>query len=352
MKLLKKIALFMAVAVGLASCHGQQDDIIEEGEVTLMPSTLTIEADGQQSVTFNVLFNSVVVTGEAEIALVSHPELGWSGTEFSTEEVGEYIFVATYGEQTSEEVKITATEPAPPHVSRFERHICVMDLTGTWCSFCYDGMNKLNFYVQKKEWKDIVHILAVHDNTEGDDPMGIPLASKLMAEFGNPNYPAFITDLRDSGSLSHNVGDIVPSFNRSLDEYPAQCDVKLGSSLSDRELTINVSLFAELAGDYAIDVFLLEDGIVAPQKDGSVTHEDFVHKHVVRALLNNHYSGDSLGTFAAEQEISKTYTYTLPAEWKEENMSIVVLAITEDGYVNNVAACELGSAVDYKYLAE
>jgi hypothetical protein len=33
-------------------------------------------------------------------------------------------------------------------------------------------------------------------------------------------------------------------------------------------------------------------------------------------------------------------------------MSIVALAITQDGYVNNVAECAVGESVDYKYLAE
>lgn len=350
MKLINKITLLVAMVAGLASCHGQEDDTVVE--VKLNASALTIVADGQQSVTFEVLYGANVVNAEAQVYLTSHPDMGWSGYEFQTTEPGEYIFQAIYRDQPSNEVTIVAEAPAAPHVSRFERHICVMDLTGTWCTFCPDGMNKLNFYVQKKEWKDIVHILALHDNSEGDDPMGIPLTSRLMSVFGNYGYPAFITDLRDSGSLSTNVGDIVPSFNRSLDEYPAQCGIKLSSQLNDRELSVDVTLFAELAGNYAVDVFLLEDGIVAPQKDGSVTHEDFVHKHVVRALINSDYHGDSVGKLAAEQEFTKTYTYTLPAEWKVENMSIVALAITADGYVNNVAACALGSSADYNYIAE
>lgn len=349
MKLIRKIALFMAVAVGFASCHGVEDDSVG---VTLEASALTIVADGQQSVTFEVLYGASVVSAEAEIYLTSHPDRGFSGTSFSTTEAGEYIFQAIYRDQSSNQVKITATEPVGPHESRFERHICVMDLTGTWCTFCPDGMTKLNFYVQKKEWKDITHILAIHDNTQGDDPMGLPLSSKIMADYGNYGYPMFVTDLRDSGSLTNDVGNIVPSLNRSLDEFPAQCDVKFTSSLEGRNLSVDVDLFAELAGSYAVSVFLVEDNIVAPQKDGSITHQEYNHKHVVRALLNNNYKGDSLGTLAAEQEGAKSYTYTLPEEWKVEDMTIVVLAITPDGYVNNVTAGVLGGSADYKYLAE
>lgn len=349
MKLFAKIALLAAVALGFGSCHGQEDDV--EVSVKLNPSALTIVADGSESVSFEVLYGANVVSAEAKIYLISHPELGFSGATFSTTEPGEYTFQAIYRDQQSNEVTITAVAPAGPHESRFERHICVMDLTGTWCSFCPEGLTKLTFYVQKKEWTNIVHILALHDNTQGDDPMGIALSSRVMSDFGNYGYPMFVTDLRDSGSLTENVGDIVPSFNRSLDEYPAQSDVKIASELSGRQLSVDVTLFAELAGKYAVSLYLVEDGIVAPQKDGSVTHAEYNHKHVVRALVNSNYKGDSLGEMNAESEATKSYTYTLPEEWNVENMTIVATAITADGYVNNVAVAPLGGSVDYKYLS-
>ncbi len=349
-KIFQKIALLMAVAVGFASCHGQSDE--GEVKVTLNPSVYEIVADGEQSVTFEVLYGAANVTSSAQIYLTSHPELGWSGAEFRTTQAGEYVFQAIYNDQTSEAVKIVATEPVGPHESRFERHICVMDLTGAWCTFCPDGMTKLNFYVQKKEWRYIVHMVALHDSSQGEDPMGIDVTPRILSDFRLAGFPSFITDLRDSGSLSENVGDIAPSFNRSIEEYPAQCDVKIASSLNGRELKIDVSLFAEIAGSYAVTVMLIEDNIIAPQKDGSITHAEFNHKHVARAVVNDNYKGDSLGSLAAEQEGSKNYTYTLPAEWKLEDMSIVTLAITQDGYVNNVAECAVGESVDYKYLAE
>lgn len=350
MKLFHKIALFAAVVVGLASCHGQSDDT--EVKVTLTPSIYTIVADGEQSVTFEVLYGAANVNATAQIYLISHPEFEWNGTEFTTIVAGEYTFQAIYNDQTSNEVKIVATEPVGPHESRFERHICVMDLTGAWCAFCPDGMTKLTYYVGKNEWKNIVHMIALHDNSQGEDPMGLEMTPRILNDFGLAGFPSFITDLRDSGSLSDNVGDIVPSFNRSIDEFPAQCDVKITSALNGRELRVDVDLFAELAGNYAVSVFLVENNIVSPQKDGSMIHTDFSHKHVARCLMNSNYKGDSMGALAAEQESAKSYTYTLPEEWKVEDMTIVALAITEDGYVNNVAECAVGESIDYKYLAE
>lgn len=244
------------------------------------------------------------------------------------------------------------TIDAPALSSRFERHICVMDLTGTWCSFCPEGMTKLKFYIQKEEWKDIVHLLALHDNTQGEDPMGLALTSDVMKKYGNYGYPMFVTDLRDSGSLTEHIANIAPSFERSLEEYPACSDVKIATTISGEELSVDVALFPEVAGEWKASVFLVEDGIVAAQKDGSLTHDDYPHDHVARAVVSKYWMGDSLGTLAAEQEATKSYTITLDEEWNRENMYVMALSVDSNGYVNNVAVCPLGESVDYKYLAE
>lgn len=350
MKFLQRLVFSLALVAALVSCHGQTDD--GEVSVTLVQTTNTIVADGVDKVGFSVLYGAADVTAEAQIYLTSHSELGWNGKEFTTTEAGEYTFQAIYRDQQSNAVTITAMPLDDPFESQFERHICVMDLTGTWCTFCPDGMTKLNFYVQKQEWKNIVHVLALHDNTQGDDPMGIALTSKVMADFGNYGYPMFVTDLRDSGSLNEHVKDIVPSFESSIEMYPAHCGVKISSSVEGTTANVTVDLFAESDDKYALTVFLLEDGIVAPQKDGSITHEDYKHKHVVRAMLNANYKGESLGSLKAGSETSKSYSYTLAEEWKVENMSVVVLAIDGSGYVNNVAECALGEECDYNYVTE
>ena len=64
--------------------------------------------------------------------------------------------------------------------------------------------------------------------------------------------------------------------------------------------------------------------------------------------------GDKLGNVEAEVEKTKQYTYTLPANWKPENMKIVtcILSSTDGGTshtVNNAALCGFGTSVDYIY---
>ena len=351
MKLFGKILLLMTAVVGLASCHGQEDDSVQ---LKLLASSQTITANGEDEVAFEVYYGANPVTAEAQIALVSHPEKEWNGSSFKTTEAGEYIFKATYEGVESEEVKVMANPYVSNFTSRFDRHICIMDFTGAWCSFCPEGYRTLESLVSNPYagWSDIVTIMALHDGKGGNDPMALPVTNTIHSAFGLPSFPAFVTDLRDSGLLTESFEKIRESLNASLDEYPAQCDVKVTSSLSGDVLTVDVTLFAEIAGEYGVSVWLVEDGVVAPQKDGSADYAEWNHKHVVRALLSNYWNGDKLGTLAREAEGSKSYTYTLPAEWKKEDMTVVALAITPDGYVNNVAVCELNQSVDYKYLTE
>lgn len=345
MEKLKIWTLCALCALLLGSCRGQIDEGVE---VQLVPSATTIVADGEQEVAFEVLYGIDKVTTQAEIYSVSHPELTISGAKFSTTDAGDYIFQAKYGNTLSKEVKITAAKEVD---SRFERHICVMDITGTWCTFCPAGYRNLVFYTNKAEWKDIVHMLALHDGASGNDPMALDVTTTIANNY-SLEFPSFITDMRDMGSLVNDVLDIASSFNCSIEDYPAHCDVKLATTLSEVEVSISATLFSERAENYSLAVWLYEDGIVAEQKDGSLIDKQYKHNHVARALLSRSWRGDSLGVVAAEEEATKNYTITLAEEWNAENMYVMALAIDKDGYVNNVAVCPLGESVDYKYLAE
>ncbi len=349
MKIFQKIAVLLSLTVGFASCHGTSDE--GDVKVTLTPSATTIVADGEQEVTFSVQWGANTVTPEARVYLVSHSDVEWDGVTFRTEEAGEYTFQAIYNDNASEEVVVTATEPVGEHISRFDRHVCIMELTGAWCSNCPEGYRSLKGLLAAPGRKGKVHVMALHDGTGGADPMALPQTNIIDSYFKIGAFPGFVTDMRDAGLLSADgIMNLVPSIDTSFDEYPAHCDVKVATVLTDSELSVDVTLFAELAGSYAVSAWLLEDGVVGPQLDGSIQYDEWNHEHVVRKLLNENWKGDDMGTMSAEGEKTKSYTCTISAEWNVENLSIMALAIDANGYVNNVAVCPVGENVDYKYI--
>lgn len=68
-----------------------------------------------------------------------------------------------------------------------------------------------------------------------------------------------------------------------------------------RELSITTTttIFNDLEGDYALCLFIMEDSIIAPQKDGSDYIENYIHNHIYRCSVNGIY-GESLNTSLTE----------------------------------------------------
>lgn len=103
-KQIRYIAFFMLAAIAV-SCKGHLD--IAELELTAQDGRTTIVADGVDALTFRVEAYGEDVTADAVIKNTATGEIV-EGNTFSTTEVGEYTFVATYQEAVSNELKVTA----------------------------------------------------------------------------------------------------------------------------------------------------------------------------------------------------------------------------------------------------
>ena len=101
---------------------------------------------------------------------------------------------------------------------------------------------------------------------------------------------------------------------------------------------------------YRMAAYAVEDRIVARQTiSGNTVNENYLHRHVVRQMLSASVSGDDMGVLAAGQENIHTFDFAVDSAWNLENMTVVVLAIDENGHVNNVAQCQLnGGRVEYE----
>ena len=104
--------------------------------------------------------------------------------------------------------------------------------------------------------------------------------------------------------------------------------------------------------EYRIAAYVIEDKIVGEQMQGTGTvQDDYVHRHVVRKMLSADVRGDKLGNLAPEEEKTVTFGFAVEEEWNTDNLSVAVLAIDEDGHVNNMAVCAAdGGKMDYEYV--
>lgn len=231
--------------------------------------------------------------------------------------------------------------------SRFQRNVCVMEFTGTWCAQCPEGAVTLNYLVGKA-YKDQTFALAFHNN----DVYSIPAEAELYGMFKWSGYPAYVIDMRDVGLM--NEGTCGTSIDRSLYDEQTHCGVAVSSvcSSADRKIDVTARIFPEISMNYSIAVYLVEDSVVGEQhmSTGNV-QSDYTHRHVVRAMLSSDVKGDGLGLLDAEEETVRKYTAKADEDWEISDLYVAVLAIDKDGHVNNMAYCKAdGGVMDYEYV--
>lgn len=248
---------------------------------------------------------------------------------------------ADYAYAGSEEVK-----------SRFQRHVCVMEFTGTWCSQCPAGAITLNYLIDK-QYKGKAFALAFHNASGGEpiDPFVIPQEQELFNIFGWGGYPAYVTDMRDVGLL--NEGGCAATIEKSLTKSLTHCAVALECDYDAEagEVNAKARLFSELSSAYRFAAYIVEDKVVGMQKGATGSDDNYTHRHVVRAMLSSNVRGDGLGEVAAGTEAEKTYSFKVDPQWNLENLSVAVLAIDKDGHVNNMAQCAVNCGkMDYEEI--
>lgn len=116
MKRFLSIFTAMALLVGFTACEeGTHNDTPNDQtpNVELKADKLSIVADGQDAVTFQVLVNGADRTAECQIINLEDNSI-LEGTTFTATEAGNYRFKAAFGATTSEYVTITATAVETP----------------------------------------------------------------------------------------------------------------------------------------------------------------------------------------------------------------------------------------------
>lgn len=231
--------------------------------------------------------------------------------------------------------------------SRFEKNVCVMEFTGTWCAQCPEGAVTLNYLVSRA-YEGKAFALAFHN----DDPYSLPAEQELKKMFNWAGYPAYVVDMRKDGVGLLNEGGCGSQIEKSLYDIPTHCGVAVSCELEDGYVTVDTKLFSERTMDYRLAAYVIEDKVIGEQMQGTGTvQDDYVHRHVVRKMLCADVRGDGLGNVASGDEAEKTFGFEIEEGWTVENLSVAVLAVDSGGNVNNMAVCAAdGGKMDYEYV--
>jgi hypothetical protein len=241
------------------------------------------------------------------------------------------------------------------------------EATGTWCSWCPRGAVYMDLFESKyvNFWEGI----AVHN----DDPMTVTEYDSGMGALIS-GYPSAVVDRGPEVDPS----GMEAQFLQRLQTPPiAFISNNSTWNAGTRELSVTVSAEFQSSANsnFKLACVLTEDGVTGTTSGynqansyagGSngvmggyellpnpVPAAQMVYDHVARAIQPS-FDGDNTvfpATVNAGETHSATYTFTLPAEWDENNIHIIGMLIEPGGRVDNAAVSTISSNSSISELA-
>lgn len=256
----------------------------------------------------------------------------------------------------------------------FFKSVLASKFTATWCGNC----PSMSYAMEQVEESMPGRLAAVsfYAENEGDYPELRYTDIRTVERFyAAPGYPTLAMD--DRGYFANEGAErnftIISNFiEECVSEYPAQTSVTAKVSVNSNSISISGTVFAKTAGEYRINVVIMENGIVAAQHDYANIYSDeelrnYVHNHVAKAYVTTFGEGDEV-SISAKSSCGFEYTVDLPSNTvKAENLSALIYVTrpvretmtssvarityyrNKSHFVDNAAVCHAGSSIDVKY---
>ena len=206
----------------------------------------------------------------------------------------------------------------PPYIENniqlAERSVLIEKFTGHKCSNCPEASRKVD---ELKEFYgdnliavaihpgNLTEFTAVDDNypydfsTNASDTIGIEMGATFLP-LGSVN--------RINGGISNRCftkeewGTQIGNLLYDADGLPlpktVEIEINTDFNSKNKELVIetNFTYQNSLEENHSVCIFIMEDGIISPQIDGTVYIEDYEHNHIYRCAVNGTY-GESIDQF-------------------------------------------------------
>lgn len=376
MKRIFRYMLLAFAAAAFASCSGNIDpengggveepdepEVVPEGVLRIFADKNEIAADGNEEVTFTVMFGSEDVSNAKTLQLIrrfngEEKYMAYGANKFSTVTPGEYTFTAKYyyggNNITDNSVTVEAKQFFSGEEKNYMQRVLGVYFTSTGCTSCLTATKGIKAVQDANP--GVISVAAFHSHMGViSDPMTIPETADFNSALGGFDaLPRLFWNMRTGTKL------IGPKFDESFEEeiaaYTPNCGVAVETSYSPDSsapmLTVTAGITSNLPSVYRYIIFLVEDGIVGEQSG----EKNYTHNNVVRDVLTG-ASGDKINDnlpLSVGVEVKASKTVTLSKDWNVDNMRVIVAALTsEDGgynwIVNNVNECKVGESVSYLY---
>lgn len=238
----------------------------------------------------------------------------------------------------------------------FHHKSLMMRFTATWCGWCPLMAKAVDLALQQRPGK--LEAVNVHGGSSDYEFRDV---NALANQYKVSGYPTGYVDGRrevvNYSDYTTTASNIMSYMAETEAKYPVSSAIGFTSSLSGRNLSLDMNLFLKEAADYKVTVLLLENGLVGYQADNNEgTHYDYHHDRVARVSVTN-VLGDAFSTREDFERKDLHYSASIPDAYKLENMVVLVYVQRAYGalpvvgtnyggyFVDNAVSAAIGSTV-------
>ena len=217
-----------------------------------------------------------------------------------------------------------------------ERAVLIEDFTGQKCVNCPDAHKTIE--ALEAQYHDKVIAVSIHAGAFGIPADNARYTGLMQPEGDTYNdmwnitsWPKGVVN-RSGGAIDH---DKWPTAVRTALALPTPLDIDIDVECSATELTIHVECAQSQDVSGNLQVWIVENGIVARQESNEGRINEYVHNNVYRASVNG-VGGVPVNLKAFEHQ---TFTYTQPLRatatetWVSENLAVVAFVYNDGGVV-------------------
>lgn len=379
---MKNIFRYILCAFAAVACSGVEPDNgseggsgideVPEGVLRIFADKTEISADGNDEVTFTVMFGSEDVSNAKTLQLIREYDgeekyMAYGANKFSTVTAGTYKFTAKYyyagNNFTDNSVTVEAKQFFSGDTKEYTRRLLGTLFTSTGCPSCPLAASALKGL--QEDNPGMISLVAFHQDytTTMFDPMTIPESAEVASTLGGfTGLPTFFWNMRKESKTggAQYKNFFADELNKEIGRYDVYCGVSVSTSINadSRVLDVEVGITSNIPKMFRCLILLVEDNITGYEQITNTPGDDngYTHNNVVRDLLTG-TTGDKVNDnlpLTVGVEAKATKTVTVSQDWNIDNLRIIAAALTSEdgGYtwtVNNVNECKVGESASYKY---
>ncbi|MEN8810085.1 MAG: Omp28-related outer membrane protein [Flavobacteriales bacterium] len=216
----------------------------------------------------------------------------------------------------------------PVDTTAQNKNVVLEEYTGIYCVYCPDGHARANAI--KAGNPNRVVLINVHTGSfaapTGTDPdYRTSFGTALAAQTGLTGYPSGTVNRHVfSGTTTATSRADWATNSTTILGQASYANIALEGSIDiqSRVLTVNTEVYitGTAPSSLKLNIALSQNNVAGPQTGGANfnasqinANGDYMHGHMLRHLITGQW-GDTISTTATGTKISRTYTYTIPAD--------------------------------------